>query len=225
MDALSIIELCQRVYYSPTITAGPADIDGASIVRVGNETALVFRGTVCTDVASPATAFLDWLTDAHRELVTRPEFPGRVHEGFYGDLMALWVKLQKWDWSPGSVSQSKLTITGHSKGGSLAVLAGWLLRALKPTVVTFGAPRVGDSYFSAAWVTSGPAVCASYVNPHDLVPKLPLVGYDRVGQTILPPATWQAPRGPIANHHLTTYAEWCRLLDGPPPAAAQRRAA
>lgn len=217
MIPLALLDLCEHVYDLPQVTAGPAGRDGASIVHVGDETALVFRGTV---VAEPGDArevweraFFDWLNDLRRDPVSRPEFPGRVHKGFHDSVTALWPKLSRFDWTRG-----RLSIAGHSKGGALAVLAGWLLREHRPRVVTFAAPKVGDDGFAAAYFAAGPAT-VQYRNPHDIVPKLPLVGYDQVGAAIGPPATWQAPFGLAANHHLATYREWLTPLDEPTPSA------
>jgi hypothetical protein len=49
---------------------------------------------------------------------------------------------------PSSVLDSILTITGHSLEGAVAVIAAAALQDLvKNPIVTFGSPRVGNSFF------------------------------------------------------------------------------
>ncbi len=115
---------------------------------------LVFRGT---------TGFRNWLID----LDTRPAYwpgGGRVHRGFRDALAVIWTDLEK-ELSPGGVVHY---YTGHSLGGALALLSA--SRRMPDAVYAFGAPRVGDTAFSA----SLPAKRVfTIVNSDDPVPLLP----------------------------------------------------
>ncbi|CAE6959747.1 mdlA [Symbiodinium microadriaticum] len=109
-----------------------------------------------------------------------------------------------------------VTVTGHSLGAALAVLAAVDLAAegftLGP-VVTFGQPRVGNAAFAAALTsaTSGAAsVLWRVVHHHDPVPRLPL----RVSGYMHPPT------------EIYYFTEWsdavrvCSSHDGEEPEAA-----
>jgi hypothetical protein len=84
----------------------------------------------------------------------------------------------------------QLWITGHSKGGAIAALAAVRLQAegVTPRIVTFGAPKVGDEDFAAAYdarFTHTRYEYADDIVPHlppsadflDLLSKLPLLGH------------------------------------------------
>jgi predicted lipase len=208
MTPLDLLALCEHTYFSATVSASCYGRDGASIVNEKGTTVLVFRGTVVyqpdDNQDQEQTAWLDWLHALHYDLVAQPGFPGRIHAGFGRSLDALWKYLDRWDWTTGG----DLLITGHSKGGALAQLAGWWLRHLQPKIVTFGAPRVGDATFAATWDRRN-LDCTNYANTYDVIPCLPLGEYVAVGHTVKPPATWLPPYGLHANHLLPTgYAPW-----------------
>jgi len=126
-----LINLIQEAYDAPN--------DVYFVLRDG---VLAFRGT--EDLS-------DWMVDAEaikREyalsLSTFAVPGGKVHAGF----------LRRWEMIRSAVmavlgQPQPLTITGHSLGGAMAALCaieldakGWPVQ-----VVTFGAPRVGDSDF------------------------------------------------------------------------------
>ena len=81
-----------------------------------------------------------------------------VHRGFNKQFLAVWKKIKteielRFE-SDDSVEE--ILITGHSLGGSLATLcaketaefASQFHKKIKVEVITFGAPRVGDSCFA-----------------------------------------------------------------------------
>jgi hypothetical protein len=110
----------------------------------------------------------EWANNAHLAAwqPVSPMIAGRVHPGFTHSLSEVWDEVAEaiqglcQTHLPELLSgyaagrSVPLCFTGHSRGGALAVLAG--IRALTTfvlpvRVVTFGAPRVGDIDFAAAY--------------------------------------------------------------------------
>ena len=156
-------------------TAGIDQIHAALLGKTSSEIVLAFRGTIPKDP-------WDVLNDADVPLVPF-EGDGNVHQGFLRALTELWREIAQpltalLDQNPGL----PLTITGHSKGGSLALLAGVkIVRDLYDTVVThgplvirtFAAPRVGDEVFRIA-LEKITANIRRYEYGNDIVPHVPL---------------------------------------------------
>jgi len=200
MDAPSLLDICDHVYYSSQIVAGPKGRDGASVIELLDCRVLAFRGTLTEGSAT----VLDWLNDLHADLISDDRFPGRVHTGFAASLTALWPGIIELATQSGD--DRPLCITGHSKGGALAFLAAHLLAALNPVCITFAAPRVGDRRFVMGYD------CAKtwrYENPRDIVPHLPPLRYESCGFQVVAPACFVPPEGVQANHSLATgYKPW-----------------
>jgi hypothetical protein len=200
MDAPGLLDICDRVYYSSQIVAGPSGRDGASIHELPDCRVLAFRGTLTEGRAT----FADWLNDFHADLISDDRFPGRVHAGFAASLTALWPGII--DLATQSGDDRPLYITGHSKGGALAFLAAHLLAALDPICITFAAPRVGDYRFSTDYACSK---TWRYENRGDIVPRLPPLKYHPCGNQIVSPASFAPPEGIQPNHSLATgYKPW-----------------
>ena len=200
MDARGLLSLCEEVYYTADIVAGPKGRDGARVYCVEGCRILAFRGTLTE--GEPAIA--DWLNDFHADFAADSRFPGCVHDGFLSSITALWPALL--DLVQRQTIDKPLLITGHSKGGALAFLAAHLLAALNPCVVTFAAPKVGDADFAADYAVSS---VWRYENPGDIVPKLPPWRYVAVGSQIVAPASFKHPEGVRANHTIETgYKPW-----------------
>ncbi|MCO5565036.1 hypothetical protein L7F22_018706 [Adiantum nelumboides] len=78
----------------------------------------------------------------------------------------------------GQNNQISITITGHSLGGALALLAAYDVRSncvgedVLVSVISFGAPRVGNEAFRLQLGELGVKVLR-IVNIHDMVPKVP----------------------------------------------------
>jgi len=159
-------------------TAGLDGIDGCLVGQIEDGLILAFRGTIPFDLESPPSV-QDWVSDFHAVPISVTGFPGAVHAGFSGALTALWpditAELQRQ--SAGAPPGRPLLITGHSKGGAMAALAAWALKAIAGTpplkVVTFAAAKPGDANFRAAYQAAG-IDHIRYEYNIDIVPHLPL---------------------------------------------------
>jgi triacylglycerol lipase len=157
-----------------TFVAGTDDIHGALVGTNQDGVIVAFRGTLPLGYPSlPALA--DWMNDFNAELVPGTELPGRVHAGFLVALDALWPALgvevhRQWQ---AAGPNTALWITGHSKGGGIAPLAAMRLRdsGITGTVVTFAAPKAGDTAFAAAYNAAFMHTRWEYAT--DVVPHLP----------------------------------------------------
>lgn len=99
----------------------------------------------------------------------------RVHKGFYRAYLSVRDKIYHYI---STHSRTKITLTGHSLGGAIAILCGYdLAKHLKSEidcleVYSFGAPKVGNGAFYKEYselVTNS----QHYVNGADIVPRLP----------------------------------------------------
>jgi len=132
----------------------------ALVMVTARRLVVAFRGTdslntMLTDVNVAASKWN--LTSSHGSRVAG----AHVHGGFYRSYRALHPKLVpivfKWLWNRDDRRRAfarEIHLVGHSLGGSLAVLAAAHLASLREihphtqlSVVTFGAPRVGDARF------------------------------------------------------------------------------
>ena len=163
----------------PTVfTAGTDAIDGCLVGLMADGLVLAFRGTMPLDFNSPPSV-ADWVSDFHAVPITVTGFPGAVHAGFSAALTALWpsitAELQKQ--SAGAPAGVPLLITGHSKGGAMASLAAWAIKAVAGMpplkVVTFAAAKPGDAGFRTAYQAAG-IDHTRYEYNIDIVPHLPL---------------------------------------------------
>lgn len=199
-DPVRLLEACEHCYAYPMYAAGPEGRDAATISKIDGRTVLAFRGTLTGGVV----AWLDWLNDLRAELRYHRDYPGLVHAGFAASIDNLLLVLPRFSGSTPPI------VTGHSKGGALAVLFAMRLFAkfgITAEVVTFAAPRAGNDDLAAA--CNEALSYDRYENPHDLVPRLPLTDYRHAGYLITPPATWTAPKGIRENHALDTgYRPW-----------------
>jgi triacylglycerol lipase len=144
--------------------------DGWAYIAEGTDLiALAFRGTSSTK---------NWDTDFQVALV-HPENTDRqlrVHKGFYQAFVrlnegTLGIKEKLDAVKEATKGAVPIYITGHSLGGALAQIAGAVLgNDQVAACYTFGAPRVGNSYFDL-WVK-----VPSYrvMNYADIVPQVPL---------------------------------------------------
>lgn len=168
------------VGWSGTPKAFASGIDKIDAVLVGEtpgEIIVAFRGTLPFDSPNRRQMILDWLDDLDAPLITDPGLPGLVHQGFSMAVNILWAQVQPVVAALLAVSpQRPVYITGHSKGGAVAFLAGWLAKQAFPTaaihVCTFAAARCGDQTFATAYNAALPQT-ARYEYADDIVPHLP----------------------------------------------------
>ena len=162
---------------------GARGINAGLLGEVDNDYAiLAFRGTLARpDSQDAETICLDWTQDRN---YTRQAWPigsdgsyGKTSAGFSLAMASIWPELQA---ALARVMAGKrgLWITGHSKGGAMAVLAASLIGRSHPIdhIVTFGAPMVGDATFKASYTAAGlDAKTIRYQNQYDGVPLAPYV--------------------------------------------------
>lgn len=146
------------------------------VARRAEELLVVFRGSA---------SLLNWVANVAFEWCPASVGPGRVHRGF----SEAWTEVAEEVLAQVSRWNGELRrpvwVVGHSLGGAVAVLAACKLRQAGHAVTvieTFGAPRVGDAAFAAAF--DFPA--ERWVNAQDPVPLVPLggpfaTGYCHVG--------------------------------------------
>jgi hypothetical protein len=148
--------------------------------------AVAFRGT-----ENPATleGLKDWLlTDAMNLLILPTGRLGtdlaaagvgaRFHQGFVDALADIWEPVHQAVAKELEKQDRPLWITGHSLGGSLALLAAWMF--LRRTinvhqVYTFGAPMIGNADAMKAFERELDGKVFRYVDHIDMIPKLPTV--------------------------------------------------
>ena len=155
----------------------------------GDDIVIAFRGT---QFGAP----LDWLQNAgvYLQRVPTTYVPAagaagttavpRVHEGFYSAMQSLatglkTVLLDLLQTTTTTTPAPKIYITGHSKGGSLALLYGLLLvqdpELPNPErITTFAPARVGNTAFADYYNSLlGGSTTICYENDLDLIPFLP----------------------------------------------------
>jgi hypothetical protein len=156
--------------------AGQDEINACLVGTTGDGVLVAFRGTLPLDGPFTLPKLLDWVNDLNAEPVAGDGLPGEVHEGFLGSLESLWGDVRdevKNQLAP-SGAAAPLFITGHSKGGAMAALAALRFRkqeALTAKVVTFAAPKPGDSAFADAY--NAVMDHTRYEFADDVVPHLP----------------------------------------------------
>jgi triacylglycerol lipase len=159
--------------------AGPTLADACLIgTNTLDGVILSFRGTLPFDLCD-LTSVADWLNSVRATLVPGPGGTGRVHAGFNQSLDHLWVCgiAEEVHAQVKASGYRPLHITGHSKGGAMALLAMARLAAEGlpvSSITTFGAPRAGDREFinSLTSLHNGPVIWR-FEHQDDLVPHLP----------------------------------------------------
>ncbi len=156
--------------------------DAGLVWHSGDELIIAFRGTTAdtTDSAKQMLSVEDWLNDADYAPRTDPQL-GQVHGGFKAAFDNVWPglvqQIKTWQAAGKITPATRVYVTGHSKGGALAMLAALKLKADKllpvTEVDTFGSPRVGGTDFAAKYAAAG-INGLRYENDQDLVPHVPL---------------------------------------------------
>jgi hypothetical protein len=156
--------------------AGDRDINACIVGTTADGVVVAFRGTLSLDGPFTIAKLLDWANDLNARPVPGDGLPGGVHEGFLGSLDSLWGAVR--DEAKRQLRQAgaaaPLLVTGHSKGGAVAALAALRFRnleAVTPTVVTFAAPKAGNTAFADQY--NAVMKHTRYEFGEDVVPHLP----------------------------------------------------
>jgi hypothetical protein len=147
---------------------------------------VAFRGT---ESPTSLEGIKDWLLTDAMNLLILPEgrlgldlaaagVGARFHQGFVNALADIWPEVLSATKAALESRDRPLWLTGHSLGGALAVLAGWMF--LRNTInicqiYTFGGPMVGNEEASRALDAKFDGRLYRYVNLLDPVPYLPTV--------------------------------------------------
>lgn len=156
----------------------------------GNDDNLVlaFRGT---ESPTGIEGLKDWLLTNALNLLVVPEgrlgtdlaaagVGARFHEGFVTAIESVWPDVLKLVEAEQQRLERPIWVTGHSLGGALALLAGWLLtrKMLSVTqIVTFGAPMIGNQLAVDAINREFGSKISRFVTPPDPVPRLPMYSF------------------------------------------------
>jgi hypothetical protein len=162
------------VNFNPAPTVISNNTMGINAALVGKNTngiIVAFRGTI---PPGDPDSLPDWLSDFFSEPTTCGVLPGKVHSGFCHDVQSVISQViaavRALD-----LSQNKVYVTGHSKGGALASIGAYFLNAAGiaiEQVVTFASPKAGDPDWQAGYQKVIPNQIR-YENYGDLVPLLP----------------------------------------------------
>jgi hypothetical protein len=198
-NALFLALACDLAYLSDTegqaafheqlgLEARLLSVGNTQVYLAANEAAIVlaFRGT-----ESPASVegLKDWLLTNALNLLVLPQgrlgtdfaaagVGARFHQGFLNALATIWDPISEFVDTELAKSERPLWITGHSLGGALATLAGWLfLRRMIPihAIFTFGAPMVGNDKAMEAFDRELGPLTYRYVDIDDPIPRLPAI--------------------------------------------------
>ncbi|MDL2330369.1 lipase family protein, partial [Desulfosarcina sp. OttesenSCG-928-A07] len=157
-----------EIYY---YSGGIDGIHAGLVGMAGNDLIMSFRGT---------DGVIDWLNDIDVQQVPYPYGHGMVHKGMLRAVDSIGQQLYN---SAKKLLQAAVGlkghfyITGHSKGGAMATLmTGKVAELALPFVVTFGALRVGDAAFKAAYKHTH----YRYESFLDLVPHLYLSPQEQI---------------------------------------------
>ena len=197
--------LCARAYREESLQT---DLAHALVSWAPDRSRVVvaFRGSA---------AALDWFLNIDALFVEQPF--GRLHGGFWPCAHSIVDQIAVLDQR---VDKADLYITGHSKGGAVALivaqllaLQGWVARG----VYVFGCPRVGDGAWRASYLSNEGLAANTWriTNQEDIVARLPswVHGYRHVGSEVFVPAIGGARIRPplwfkIVSDLAGTYREW-----------------
>jgi predicted lipase len=114
-----------------------------------------------------------------------------IHIGFCKQLFTnnLFVNVYSQLWHCLELNPTyKLFITGHSSGGAIATLFGYLiskeLTERKIQIVSFASPRIGNLAFKRDFKQRTNLKHWRITNQHDFVPRIPYFGFHHVGEKI-----------------------------------------
>lgn len=155
-----------------------AETDTQALVGSTKQAIVVaFRGT-------EPTKLKDLLTDIELCMVDGPL--GKVHEGFWESLEAIWSKLER-AIAARHDGKRALWFTGHSLGGALAQLAvARVIQLGRPAqgMYSYGAPRCGNVRFASQFNRLARSSAFRFVNEADLIPDVTpkFLGFEHCGR-------------------------------------------
>lgn len=149
-----------------TFVTDPASSLFSYLVKTPACSLIVVRGTKEVE---------DWILDFDfAQVDAKPALgvQGKVHSGFHAQARAALATLVRI-----TPKDKPVCVTGHSLGGAVAALVGASL-AVKSghqvtSVVTFGAPKMGDFAFQTSYNTALGERTTNLVLERDLVPRVP----------------------------------------------------
>jgi hypothetical protein len=147
---------------------------------------VAFRGT---ESPNAMEGLKDWLLTNAANFLMVPEgrlgtdlaaagVGARFHQGFVNAIADVWDALLEAVVAERKRLDRPLWVTGHSLGGALAMLAGWLFyRKFVPVhqIYTFGAPMIGNDEAAKAFNKAFAGKIFRYVDTVDPVPRLPTI--------------------------------------------------
>lgn len=140
------------------------------IIIFPTEVVVVIRGT-------EAGSLDDWITNLRLLNFAKDSGNVKIHTGFNHGAEKLYQFLEKYVYTLGVKLNKKVIFVGHSSGGALARVLGYLFGLhtwsdARFTVVTFGCPKVGNKAFNVALADF--ADVYHFTHKNDLVPYVPL---------------------------------------------------
>ncbi len=146
---------------------------------------VAYRGTLpFSKNGNSKETLKDWIQDAEAEQISEDNVDGKMHRGFHTGFSQTWdsllAVLQEWK-EKGELESKKIYVTGHSKGGAMAIIAALHLhnQGFSPEAIyTFAAARAGNQMFVKGY-DDKEITTWRYENRFDIVPHLPPNATDR----------------------------------------------
>ena len=153
---------------------------GITVSHKKQRISVIFRGT---------NQIKDWLYDL-MVCKTRLEGDMYIHSGFYKCLLEYNLFFRILDNIKNLIREFpeyEIIVTGHSLGGALATLCGYLLTYylnVNITVISFASPRVGNKKFAEDYNNKKNLRHFRFVNGKDIVTAVPYICYYHVGNCV-----------------------------------------
>ncbi len=130
-------ELSECGYKGTNVLFFKSALTSGFVIEWDTVVVIAFKGT---------STLREWVNNCNLYLKQTPV--GRIHWGFYNSIQLLVPSLLPIILQRASEGRTAYA-TGHSRGGALAILFGFVLseNGANAGIVTFGAPRVGDAKF------------------------------------------------------------------------------
>lgn len=148
------------------------------IIKVENDTAVLYYTEKYLIVSfANSNDVQDWI--GNFTFTKKKTVYGGIHRDFWESYNKIFKKILE-EMHTLNFYDKDIYITGHSRGGALAVLFAvdnpYNMNVKKLT--TFGCPKVGDKKFAQSFNTRVKFEVNRYVNYLDVVPTVPIWGYE-----------------------------------------------